>query len=164
MKKTIISICLLLLTLSIAACTSNEAKSDSSGQTSSAIPSQGESMDGGDSSIAPAEPESSGAQQDPGAENIKFTQQTADGTEGAVITFLADGTFEFRPVFYDGSPSVTGTYETTDSAYVLTVLETTAQNIIVEDLGSIAFQFDGDNLVYQGTAVGETSDGAVFAP
>lgn len=163
MKKLIFAGFLLIWMLTLAACTSQDVKSDVAGQDSSAESSQQESsVVGGDSSVSGTAPSSDAPAG--GTEDAKYTQETADGTEGAVITFMADGTFEFRPVFYDGSPSVTGTYETTDSAHILTVLDTTAHNIVLEDLGAIRLQFDGDNLIYQGTAIGETSDGAVFTP
>lgn len=164
MKKIIAAGLLLAFLLVLTACTADEAKQNSAASVSSAAQSEPESSlpDDGSSAVTGAKPPSFARDADTAA--AAYTQQTADNTEGAVITFFGDGTFEFRPVFYDGSPSVTGTYETTDSAYVLTVQETTAQNISVEDLGEIRFQFDGDNLIYQGATIGETSDGAVFAP
>ena len=153
---------LLAFLLVLTACTADDTKPESAEPVSSTAQSLPESSlpDDGSSAVTGAKPPSFARNADT---ETAYTQQTADGTEGAVITFFGDGTFEFKPVFYDGSPSVTGTYETADSAYVLTVQETTAQNINVEELGEIRFQFDGDNLVYQGTTIGETSDGAVFA-
>ena len=163
MKKIILAGFLTVLILIFAACSAEDAKSEPGGGTSSVVQTQEESTASHDNSAAVSTrpPSFTG---EAGTENAVYTQQTSDGTEGAAITFMADGTFEFRPVFYDGSPSVTGSYETTDNAHILTAQETTAHNIILEELGAISFCFDGDRLIYQGTAIGETSDGAVFAP
>lgn len=153
MKNKILAGFFAVLIFTSAACTTEDITSTTVSEDSSAVQSEAESFASEDGSAREGE-----------AETTVYTQQTSDGTQGAVITFMADGTFEFRPVFYDGSPSVTGIYEIIDNTHVLTAQETTAHNIILEDLGDISFRFDGNNLIYQGTAIGETSDGAVFTP
>lgn len=94
-------------------------------------------------------------------------QDAGGGTpqEGKVyLTLYTDGTFTYKIQMYDGYPTVDGTYEATDTGYLLKALTTTAQNIPVNKLGDIHMEREGDNLVYQGSQLNEIFSGAVFVP
>lgn len=85
-------------------------------------------------------------------------------TAPAEIHLKTDGTFMFKVIMYDGHPEVSGTFSDTGIEFILTPESSTAANIVPADIGEIRLEKSGVDLIYHGSALGETSEGAVFKP
>lgn len=157
MKKLLIGMVLGIIILSLGACVENQTQSEASIQESQTV---------SEVQTESSEPQTTmppdfarGAE----VEGTLYTQEGTGDIGSATLLVKEDGTFELKPIMYDGVPTITGTYSEESGGYTLTPLETDAFNIDVEEIGVIELSFDGDKLIYHGNKVGETFEGSVFS-
>ena len=166
-KAVSLGLC-LMLALSMGACGDREKESPEG-----AVRGAGESMSDARSEEGASgqgeEASASGAQPLTPAKVTAVRYAQEDGTQDlgnaqAYLTIQGDGRFVLEILAYDGMPKVTGVYDLEEGVYHLYAEESTAPNILVEDMQDLRFLIQGDALVYEGEGFFQTGDGARFVP
>lgn len=158
MKRILIILCALMILGSLGACTGEVPSS--AGSSVSSEESSDMHMQSSERSADDAASEGVSVPEESKPEGVMYVQP-GDGAD-AELCLYEDGTFTFKVVMYDGIPELKGTYEDNGEAYILTVVESNSMALDIATLGDMRFEKSGDMLIYSGTEIGISVEGAEF--